>query len=77
MRDYVNKTLVCTIKNTEVIRHDRPCTNTKVPKALQYDLEILKPPKYHNGQVSRHIVQTDWGDGQKEKCYWRQDKNEE
>ena len=45
MRDYVNKTLVCTIKNTEVIRHDRPCTNIKVPNVSQYDFGNIETTK--------------------------------
>ena len=45
MRDYVNKTLLCTFKNTEVIRHDRPCTNNKVPKASQYDFGNIETTK--------------------------------
>ena len=45
MRDYVNKTLLCTFNNTELIRHDRTYTNTKVSKVSQYDFGNLKPPK--------------------------------
>ena len=45
MRDYVNKTLLCTFQNTEVIRHDRPCTNTKVPKVSKYDSGNIEPTK--------------------------------
>ena len=45
MRDYVNKTLLCTFINTEVIRHDRPCTNIKVPNVSQYDFGNIETTK--------------------------------
>ena len=45
MLDYVNKTLLCTFNNTEIIRHDRTYTNTKVFKVSQYDFGNIETTK--------------------------------